>query len=73
MRKSLMLKQHPDCLAFISIDKPKADKLKRLVEHCRANFNDIVKIPWGGGILGPKAQAKEKKRQKELAKAVKID
>ena len=34
----------------------------------KAAFNDGARVNWGGGIMGPKSQAKARKREKELAR-----
>ena len=63
------------CVAVTQVaDRDRADFTK-LVEACRARFNDRyeeVRKQWGGGILGLKSQHKvEKKRQALLAEEMK--
>ena len=37
----------------------------KLVESAKHSFNDGPRMQWSGGIMGPKSQAKAKKREKE--------
>lgn len=34
----------------------------------QAMYNDGARVNWGGGIMGPKSQAAQKKRERALAK-----
>lgn len=31
-------------------------------------YNDGARVTWGGGIMGPKSQAAQKKRERAIAK-----
>ena len=35
-------------------------------------YNDGSRVGWGGGIMGPKSQAAQKKREKVLAKDARV-
>ncbi len=39
----------------------------QLVETVKQTYNDGPRVNWGGGIMGPKSQAKTRKREKEVA------
>ncbi len=39
----------------------------QLVETVKQTYNDGPRVNWGGGIMGPKSQAKTRKREKEIA------
>ena len=34
----------------------------------QAMYNDGPRVSWGGGIMGPKSQAAQKKKERALAK-----
>ena len=38
----------------------------------QAMYNDGSRVGWGGGIMGPKSQAAQKKREKVLAKDARV-
>lgn len=40
----------------------------KLIDTCKAHFNDGPRINWGGHILGPKSQHKQLKRERAIAK-----
>jgi large subunit ribosomal protein L7Ae len=35
-------------------------------------YNDGARVSWGGGIMGPKSQAAQKKRERLLAKDARV-
>jgi large subunit ribosomal protein L7Ae len=35
-------------------------------------YNDGPRVSWGGGIMGPKSQAIQRKREKALAKDARV-
>lgn len=39
----------------------------QLVETVKQTYNDGARVNWGGGIMGPKSQAKTRKREKQVA------
>ena len=43
-------------------------ELDKVLESARTGFNDAPRMSWGGGIMGPKSQAKARKRDRELQK-----
>jgi len=57
-------------VALTDVKKEDQAKLEQLVSAVRPQFNDNVAIlkKWGGGILGPKAQATQRKREKLAAR-----
>ena len=38
----------------------------------QAMYNDGARVSWGGGIMGPKSQAAQKKRERLLAKDARV-
>jgi large subunit ribosomal protein L7Ae len=40
----------------------------KLIDTCKAHFNEGPRINWGGHILGPKSQHKQLKRERAIAK-----
>jgi len=69
----LVSKKTATAVAVTEVKPEDAGKLEQAIAAARAHFNDDVSKPkWGGGILGPKAQAvvrrREKAAQREQAK-----
>ncbi|KAK9865470.1 hypothetical protein WJX84_005507 [Apatococcus fuscideae] len=52
-------------LALTAVKSEDQREFAKLVETAKQSFNDGPRVSWGGGILGPKSQAKAKKREKE--------
>ncbi len=42
--------------------------MEKVVESANHMFKDATRVSWGGGIMGPKSQAKSRLREKELAR-----
>jgi large subunit ribosomal protein L7Ae len=63
-------KKTATALALTAVKSDDQRDLAKLVESFRAMYNDGPRVSWGGGIMGPKAQAKQKKKEKQLAKEV---
>lgn len=66
----LVHKKTTSALAITEIRKEDAAKLEQIVSNARLQFNDNAadRRRWGGGIMGVKAQAVIKKRERALAK-----
>ena len=58
-------KKNATALALTAVKGEDNRELAKLVESAKSNFNDGPRVNWGGGIMGPKSQAKAKKRAKE--------
>lgn len=57
-------------LALTGVRSEDQKELARLADMCTSSYNEGPRISWGGGILGPKAQAKLKKKEAALAKEI---
>jgi len=66
----LIHKKTATALAVTEVRKEDAAKLEQLVANFRLSYNDNVsdRRKWGGGILGPKAQAVIRKRENTIKK-----
>lgn len=66
----LVHKKTASVLAVTEIRKEDSAKLEQFVSNVRVQFNDNVteRKRWGGGIVGPKAQAVIRKRAAKIAK-----
>ena len=66
----LVYKKTVSAVAVTELKKEDASKLEQIVGNVRAQFNDNVteRRRWGGGIVGPKAQAVVRGREREAAK-----
>jgi len=66
----LVHKKTSSVLAITEVRKEDQAKLEQFISNVRVQFNDNVtdRRKWGGGIVGPKAQAVVKKRAAVLAK-----
>ncbi len=73
----LVHKKTATAVAVTDVRKENQPQLDQLIDTARIMYNDAVdqRRKWGGGILGPKAQAvinlREKARARELAKSLK--
>jgi len=66
----LVHKKTATAVAVTDVRKEHAAQLDQIAELARAEFNDAVaeRRKWGGGIMGIKAQAVVRKREKQAAK-----
>jgi len=55
-------------LAITGVRGEDQKELVRLADMCRTSYNEGPRINWGGGILGSKASAKNKKKEDRLRK-----
>ncbi|CAK0760788.1 60S ribosomal protein L7a-1 [Coccomyxa viridis] len=55
-------------LALTAVKGEDQRELDKVLESARTGFNDAPRMSWGGGIMGPKSQAKARKRDRELQK-----
>ncbi|CAD7703003.1 unnamed protein product [Ostreobium quekettii] len=56
------------CLAITNVKNEDQREFSKIVETCKAMFNEGPRISWGGGVLGMKSQHKLRKREKILQK-----
>lgn len=59
-------KKTASCCALTAIQSEDQRELAQLVETCKSNYNNIKRIAWGGGIMGPKSQHRTLKRNRAL-------
>lgn len=66
----LVHKKTTSVLALTEVAKADAAKLEQITANARLQFNDNAaeRKRWGGGVMGPKAQAVIKKREKQAAR-----
>lgn len=64
-------KKTATALALTSVKNDDQRELAKLVESFKAMYNDGPRVSWGGGIMGPKNQARMKKRERQMAKELK--
>ena len=55
-------------LALTAVKSEDKRELEKIVESANHMFKDAARLSWGGGIMGPKSQAKARLRAKELAR-----
>lgn len=55
-------------LAITAVKNEDQRELAKIIEAAREMFNDGPRPGWGGGIMGPKSEAKRRAREKVLAK-----
>ena len=53
-------------LALTNVKSEDQREFAKIVETAKSSFNDGPRVNWGGGIMGPKSQAKAKKRDREI-------
>ncbi|BDA42757.1 60S ribosomal protein L7a-2 [Coccomyxa sp. Obi] len=53
-------------LALTAVKSEDQRELAKIVDSARTSFNEGPRVSWGGGIMGPKSQAKARLREKEL-------
>merc|ERR1712130_66916 len=61
-------KKTATALALTAVKSEDQREFSKIVESAKNTFNDGARVSWGGGIMGPKSQAKAKKREKEIAR-----
>ena len=61
-------KKTATALALTVVKNEDQREFAKLVESVKQTYNDGPRISWGGGIMGPKSQAKTRKREKEVAR-----
>jgi large subunit ribosomal protein L7Ae len=66
----LVHKKTTSVLAITEVRKEDAAKLEQITSAARLQFNDNAaeRRRWGGGIMGPKAQAVIKQRERAIAR-----
>ena len=67
---ALVYKKTCTALALTEVNKEDAKALEQVVANYKTMYDGSDKRKWGGGIMGVKAQAVIKKRQKAAAKEV---
>lgn len=58
-------KKTATALALVGVKSEDQREFAKVVESAKASYNDGPRINWGGGIMGPKSQAKARKKEKE--------
>lgn len=61
-------KKNATALAVIGVKGEDQREFAKLIETARQVYNDGPRVTWGGGIMGPKSQARAKKLAKVAAK-----
>ena len=61
-----MHKKTATALAITAVKNEDQREFSKIVESAKASYNDGPRVNWGGGIMGPKSQAKARKREREL-------
>jgi len=56
-------KKTATALALTGVKSEDQREFSKIVESANAAFNDGARVNWGGGIMGPKSQAKARKRE----------
>lgn len=66
---SLVHKKKAAVLCLTEVSSDDQDKLVKIAEICREEFNDNMAVlkKWGGGVMGLRTQAKVAKREAALA------
>jgi large subunit ribosomal protein L7Ae len=59
-------KKTATALAITAVKSEDQREFAKLVESAKAAYLDGPRVSWGGGIMGPKSQAKAKKRDREV-------
>lgn len=62
---TIVHKKTATALALTGVKGEDNREFAKLVESAKQSFNDGPRMNWSGGIMGPKSQAKAKKREKE--------
>ena len=61
-------KKTATALALTGVKGEDSREFTKLVETARQVYNDGPRVSWGGGIMGPKSQARARKLAKIAAK-----
>lgn len=61
-------KKTATALALTAVKSEDQRELAKLADTAKAMYNEGARVQWGGGILGPKSNAKMQKRERALAK-----
>jgi large subunit ribosomal protein L7Ae len=61
-------KKTATALALTAVKNEDQREFAKLVESFKTMYNDGPRVSWGGGIMGPKSQAAQKKKERALAK-----
>jgi large subunit ribosomal protein L7Ae len=61
-------KKTATALALTVVKNEDQREFAKLVESVKQTYNDGPRVSWGGGIMGPKSQAKTRKREKEISR-----
>ena len=56
------------CCALSAVANEDSRELAQIIETCKNNYNNVKRLSWGGGIMGPKSQHRTSKRERALAK-----
>ena len=62
---TIVHKKTATALALTGVKGEDNREFAKLVESAKQSFNDGPRMNWSGGVMGPKSQAKSKKREKE--------
>ncbi|KAI3430727.1 hypothetical protein D9Q98_005313 [Chlorella vulgaris] len=65
-------KKTATALALTAVKNEDQREFAKLVESFKTMYNDGPRVSWGGGIMGPKSQAIQRKREKALAKDARV-
>ena len=65
---TIVHKKKATALALTGVKGEDQREFAKLVETARQTYNDGPRVSWGGGIMGPKSQARAKKLAKIAAK-----
>lgn len=61
-------KKTATALALVGVKSEDQREFAKLLETAKSSYNDGPRVNWGGGIMGPKSQAKTRKKEKEIAR-----
>lgn len=63
-------KKTATALALTAVKNEDQRELAKIIDAAREMFNEAPRPTWGGGIMGPKSEARRRAREKILAKEV---
>jgi len=68
----LVYKKTTSVIALTDVRKEDVQKLEQFIGNIRLQFNDetVMRRRWGGGVVGPKAQAVVRKRERTIQKEI---
>lgn len=61
-------KKTASCCALTAVANEDSRELAQIIETCKNNYNNVKRLAWGGGIMGPKSQHRTSKRERALAR-----